>query len=226
MSIYPNWNLELIMFKEETLSPSLLGYIEECHLMTFFRHPFCVMPYAKGAEKESSQINAMINHMVEKRESMIMDMESEGNYTAVLSIVERPFRLEYALKYLHLVNDYEYWDIVDYVWTDSESPSVNLNVWESIFKINKSSNPTLKTKTVKTMDSVVTVYRGGDEKGLSWTLDKEKAAWFATRFNSNQLLMTGLVHKSDILHYTDSCGEQEIVALPSSVNVINEEYVN
>ena len=214
------------MFKKESLLPRLLPFIEICHLMTFFRHPLCVMPYAKNAEKEESQINAMINSMVVGRESMIADMEARGDYTAVISIVERPFRLEYALKYLHLVPEHEYWDIVDFVWTDSESPSINANIWLSIFKLGKSSNPTLLTKTVKTMDSVVTVYRGGDKKGLSWTLDKEKAIWFANRFNGNQLVLTGLVNKSDILHYTDSRSEQEVVINPKSVNVIKEEYIS
>ncbi|MCG3884133.1 hypothetical protein I3271_05485 [Photobacterium leiognathi] len=209
----------------EKLNPELIGYIEECHFMTFFRHPLCVMPYSKGTEDKELAVNGMINTLVSGRTKIIMDLESKGDYASILHLVERPFRLEYAIKYLHLVSDFEYWDIVDYVWTDSENPSVNLDLWERIFSNRKYSNPSLKSKTVNTLPKEVTIYRGGNHKGLSWTLDKSQAEWFAKRFDSNQTVMIATVNKADILHYTDSRGEQEIVASPSRVNVLFEEQL-
>ncbi|MEC6832985.1 hypothetical protein VXS06_14555 [Photobacterium toruni] len=207
----------------EKLNPDLIGYIEKSHLMTFFRHPLCVIPYTDGLEDKISPINGYINMMVTSRLNLISKMEADKDYLSLINIVERPFRLEYAIKYLNFISDTEYWDIVDFIWTDSEIPSIHIELWKTIFNSRKYANPTLKTAAFKDLPEQVTIYRGGNKKGLSWTTNRETAEWFAKRFSLNQTVMTAVVNKSNILHYTNSRNEQEIVAAPSSVNVLSEE---
>ena len=64
----------------------------------------------------------------------------------------------------------------------------------------------------------VTVYRGvtsynrKKEKALSWTLDYEKAVWFANRFSTGTgEVWTMTVPKKRILYYFDGCNEQEAI---------------
>jgi hypothetical protein len=72
----------------------------------------------------------------------------------------------------------------------------------------------------------ITVYRGyqgkHQAKGLSWTLDKERAEWFARRWGG--LLDLGYlsyvaertVGKKDIFAYINSRQEQEIILRPET----------
>lgn len=63
----------------------------------------------------------------------------------------------------------------------------------------------------------VTIYRGvkvNNYRGLSWTVDKSVAEWFARRFRHNGdrcYLFTGTIKKKDILALFSSRNEKEVV---------------
>lgn len=64
----------------------------------------------------------------------------------------------------------------------------------------------------------VRVYRGvtpgHNPKGLSWTLNYEKAAWFSRRFeteNEKGYILTAIANKKDILAYFNTRNEDEVV---------------
>lgn len=72
-----------------------------------------------------------------------------------------------------------------------------------------------------------TVYRGNTEKSTtldkaySWTLSREVAYFFATRFNSVGIIYVGKVHKDKIRAYINSRSEKEVLVLPEDV-ILNE----
>jgi len=66
----------------------------------------------------------------------------------------------------------------------------------------------------------VLVYRGAgnsresSHEGLSWTIDKEKAIWFANRFSMlgrKGYLYSGIIDKKDIFAFIESRRESEVV---------------
>ena len=65
-----------------------------------------------------------------------------------------------------------------------------------------------------------TVYRGigteSRENGISWTLDKEKATWFARRFSEGYVIQ-GTVEKKDILAFFNDRKEKEVISSPRNV---------
>ena len=68
----------------------------------------------------------------------------------------------------------------------------------------------------------VEAWRGTNHKrglnGLSWTLDQEKAVWFARRFAwEPSLLAKALVDKGDVVAYFGERNEREIVSLRVSI---------
>jgi hypothetical protein len=69
--------------------------------------------------------------------------------------------------------------------------------------------------------SRIKIYRGfrhiNFKKGFSWTLSKEKAQWFASRFGGTGKVTSKIVRKFDILGYLDGRGEQEILLRPDKV---------
>jgi uncharacterized protein len=84
----------------------------------------------------------------------------------------------------------------------------------------------------------VTVYRGyqrrGRDEGLSWTLERRQAEWFAWRWWESRSgekepdyvgphVAVGTVRRTDILAYFAGRGEEEIVVLPEDVT-IEEHY--
>ena len=52
-----------------------------------------------------------------------------------------------------------------------------------------------------------------NKSGYSYTLNKEKAKWFANRFGNNGLVETRTINKSDVFAYTNQRGENEIIIL-------------
>lgn len=78
------------------------------------------------------------------------------------------------------------------------------------------------------MLTAVTIYQGvGSEKyldGISWTLAKSKAEWFATRFTDNGIVYSAKVKSKDILYYISERGEEEIIV--DSKKLMQMERVN
>ena len=68
---------------------------------------------------------------------------------------------------------------------------------------------------------IVTIYRGvGSEEyrdGISWTLDREKAEWFATRFTEDGVVYSAKVKSNDILYYISDRGEKEVIVDPKKL---------
>lgn len=76
----------------------------------------------------------------------------------------------------------------------------------------------LYQKLIKMSDEdTVTIYRGvkvNNYCGLSWTIDKNVAEWFARRFGHNGdkcYIFTGIINKKDILALFNSRNEKEVV---------------
>ena len=76
------------------------------------------------------------------------------------------------------------------------------------------------------MPNTITIYRGGiDDKGYSWTLNKDYAVWFANRWIMNGNLgdesnvtnrhetnvFEKTINKSDAIAYLSDRGESEII---------------
>jgi hypothetical protein len=69
---------------------------------------------------------------------------------------------------------------------------------------------------LEVLPDTVRVWRGTDRKmaikGLSWTLDKERAIWFANRFHRQGYLVHGVVDKADIRAVFLCRNEDEVVS--------------
>lgn len=70
------------------------------------------------------------------------------------------------------------------------------------------------------LDDVVTVYRGvtsynaGNVKALSWTLDQDKAEWFAHRYGEDGTVFEAQIRKAHIYALFNSRNESEVIVDP------------
>lgn len=118
-------------------------------------------------------------------------------------------------------------------WTVSEFPSRDVNV--SINELCRMFRTTQKEKLMnenefslyESLPNQIEIYRGersrGDRKGLSWTLDRNIAEWFAKRFQNNGYVKSGIAYKEDILAYFNCRNEKEIVI--SKVHDVSTEPI-
>ena len=76
-------------------------------------------------------------------------------------------------------------------------------------------------KALAALPDRLTIYRGvhikkGTLRGLSWTLDRERAEWFANRWAKRRpYLVEAEVLKSDVRAYFLDRNEAEIIVLPN-----------
>ena len=193
-------------------------------------HPLMICHYTDN-EWLIDDINTRYEQKLKLVESDLKDKKF-GQY---LFCHERPYRVG-AL--MHLVskekmNDKKYWDLVSYVWIDSENIFENRIIWRWLLNHQRGNSHLMMDKEEKKyfdgLPDKIKIYRGGmDDKGFSWTLDKQKAEWFANRWamNSNwgdrsnidgehsTEVFTKTINKTDALAYLNGRNEQEIVYIP------------
>ena len=83
----------------------------------------------------------------------------------------------------------------------------------------------------KTLPESITCWRGTTgvsvaraRQGISWSLSRDVAAWFATARGSTQLLLKTTVPRSHILFYSDDRLEKEVVlARPPKIVVVDRD---
>jgi len=134
-------------------------------------------------------------------------------------IIERPYRPIMLLDILkserskHL-NNRQVWKLINDTWIDQEMNSSGRNVWKQIFSLRK-----VPPHFIKHLPNEMTVYRGGEPDGFSWTLSRETGEWFSQRFGQDLPLCSMKVKKEDILFFTNDREESEVIVFPTTQQV-------
>ena len=153
--------------------------------------------------------------------SIIKSSESVGSIFFVL-------RKGYWLPFLQAIKQYmdnaEFSGFFGEIWTQVESPNMNarvsLDTLVEWFKEADKSHLMSKDelKAYHELPDELRIYRGIGEKsnpkGLSWTLNKEKAEWFANRYNmlgTKGYVVTAVAQKKDGLAYFTGREEDEVI---------------
>jgi hypothetical protein len=209
---------------DNDLHPDLAAYIEEGGHWPMLRHPLVYhVPYAP-------QMNAFLNQMYKQKMASVEKAEAEGNWSAYIWWHERPWRLWAFLGIEQgIEDDAEWWELLGTIWEDSENIHQNRGIWEDLFLSPRPSREYLMDEEERAFlvglpDSFL-VYRGCSAaytwEGLSWTLDKDKALWFAHRFSKREgVVIAGEVKKQDVLAYLGGRGEKEILVHWSDVEEV------
>ena len=152
--------------------------------------------------------------------------EDEGNGKAGLKRFYHMCEKSHYIKYL--IDDWktlldelpEMW--LGWIWDSLESNLIHDFKWFWIPAwdyINENNIKVMSDEDIEYWESLpdeITIYRGGGhEDGLCWTLDKEKAEWFSTRFHDEDdaNVWVRTVKKSDCAAYHSGRGESEVIYL-------------
>lgn len=219
--------------RQEPLHPELRPYLSEVSGMPMIRHPrIYSVPHFE-------QMNAFVNLRFKFLQRMFESAHKKMDFDAMLSLTERPYRLEVFYHEISSVcGPKKYWRILGELYTDCENIYQNAELWEELLfeeEIDGYRKNFMRSKNMKVYESLpeeMTIYRGTQTeywKGFSWTLDKDRAIWFASRFEHQpgriQTLTTATVRKEFVLGYFGGRNEQEIVCHFDNVNVISHEKI-
>lgn len=149
-------------------------------------------------------------------------IEKADRFSQCLNAVNKGNRFDY-LDWLHkskMITDQECADAVYSIWTMQENFYRCGMCKEKLIKMMKMAEKSLLLQSDiddLSDENTVTIYRGvkvNNYRGLSWTVDKSVAEWFARRFRYDGdkcYVFTGRISKKDILALFNSRNEKEVV---------------
>jgi hypothetical protein len=166
--------------------------------------------------RQNAWINAQLKH---KREATQKFLKAK-DFSSYIFMHERAYRLNAFLDVQNEMSNKEYWELLASIWTDSENIWQNLPIWKKLFKSKRPDRKYLmdeeEQNIYNSLPDVVTAHRGHQGKnknGLSYTLDKDKAKWFANRWKQRGKVDTIQIPKSKIIAYFSVRNESEIIVI-------------
>tara|TARA_R100001163_G_C5030112_1_gene170558 strand:- start:441 stop:1151 length:711 start_codon:yes stop_codon:yes gene_type:complete len=205
--------------KKVELNADLKERIEEASFGKMIHHPLLVVV----PMTDNPILITQYNLQYEAKVLQVQEAIEQNNIHGFIYLHERPYRHDalinaYAEWWIP-DSDLEYWDVIVSAWIDSENIYANLSSWKSLLT-EQYANPHLMMDEEEkaffdSLPDEITIFRGGiDDKGFSWTLDKDKANWFANRLNQNEEVFEKTINKNNALAYLNGRGESEIIYIP------------
>lgn len=221
--------------RKESLCPELRAYLERPRKKgdwPMLRHPLVyAVPY-------TAQMNALYNAQFKDRKERTEEKMKAKDYEGYVWMHERPYRLNAFIEVMRVIapSPRRYGELLVEIHRDTENLSQNLSTWLMLWEEAERIGALGATMTTEERDALaalpatVTIYRGTDGRGwrgLSWTLDRNRAIWFANRFKAHRVgyCWKAEVRKADIYAFTNGRSENEIIVSPSKVKIHSHESV-
>jgi len=119
------------------------------------------------------------------------------------------------------VADRDYWRLLADAWMHDDFVHVDLAIWRVLFGAARQGREHLMTpderERLAGLDACVAVYRGFDHPagadGIAWTLDRERAEWFARRFAGagEAWVASANIPRERIVALLDGRSESEVI---------------
>jgi hypothetical protein len=213
MSINTDNSLEMLkQYSNVKLNPELQKFVVETEIGKYIKHPLVFSPLV---------LPGLANQMLEQKNNQLRKALDTKNFSQYVFLHERPYRVSVFKDIKHELTDENYWKLLSSIWTDTENSYQDLGTWKNLFKSKRGQRHNLMTEdelnTMESLDDTVTIFRGCvknlNEDGLSWTLDKERAEWFANRFDQEGIVIEKAIGKEKIVAYFGGRGEEEIIVI-------------
>lgn len=184
-------------------------------------HPFTNCPYFMYNGKVMSfQNNAEVQ---EYWRNEVKNKINKSNLQTIFAMVNKPYKLCFIKFVEPFLSKSDFSELLGEAWIVEENPNTDVNVPLStlVSWFKKTDKKALMQEKdyngYCSLPEELVIYRGVGTKtnpnGLSWTLNKKTALWFANRFNNESgYILKTKIKKSDTFAYFNGRGEKEIVA--------------
>lgn len=168
------------------------------------------------------------------RSQIAKQIESADNVHCFSMMLTKSYRsafLKYTMEYMEVKDLSEY--LADY-WVSTESPNSdpNFSKKQLVRMFSQADKRYLMSaeeyKQYLLLPETLTIYRGVTSynsrniKALSWTLDRDKAEWFAHRLGEDGTVYEAEIAKDYVLAFFTSRNEAEVVVNPAHLQNITE----
>jgi hypothetical protein len=215
----------------EELDPELRPYVRYWPRPPFGKvldHPLLRVNDLDAYFKDGRSNAELFNRRYRDKRAQLTAAIESRNWHSYVFLHERPYRLQAILDTIH---DYEIaerdlWPLVAEVWRDNENIHQCLAKWRKLWSLSSPCRKLVMSnyerRKLAQLPAILTIWRGVSRRkavhGLSWTLDRKKAEWFARqRSRGAGLLVHGRVRKRDVLAYFSRRNEREIVVFPQNL---------
>lgn len=204
---------ESIFTTVEPLHPDLSGALVTLSIGACIKHPLLYsVPHFAG-------LNAYVNRQYAQKLEAVEHAKMERDWRKFLLLHERAYRFPAFNEVMDQMADAEFWDLFGWCWTDTENLWQN---WDVISPVLRSGRPgrenmmdDAEREALAALPEVVTIYRGHkrhNKSGFSWSLDRAKAEWFATRYKAKGArLTTASIRRENVIALLMGRGESEVV---------------
>lgn len=196
----------------EPLNADLVPYLEISNAgWAMLRHPLVYqVPFFS---------NGSANAYYQQKKTAVEQALEKKNYKQFVWLFERPYRVEAFIKIADNLSDTDYWKLLSDIWVDTENQHAYIKEWKKLLGSKRSNRHYMMVEEedniLRSLADEVSIYRGCqkglNEDGLSWTLDKSKAKFFANRFGKKGIILERKIPKSDIVAVLLSRGESEVI---------------
>jgi hypothetical protein len=161
----------------------------------------------------------------------IADASRRRDWESFVFVHTRPYLVDAFLKISFKLTNKKYWKLLADVWVLSENiwqkEEALCELWNEPLPCKSNAMNAKERKAMKALPDEITIYRGACEQhslyGMSWTLDRDKAIWFAKRSQPPYVLLTARAKKSDAHALLLRRRENEIVI--DQFQIIAKQYV-
>lgn len=205
-----------LLKKEEDLAPELQSCVEEVgNLGPCLRHPLVF------SVRHVPQLNALMNESLRQKKAWLEEAVREKKWSVAIFLHERPYRLMAFIKYMRDMADIEYWELLGEIWRDSENIWQHRARWRGLLRSRRLLSERFMSdeerEAFARLPETLAVYRGYIRKlnktGLSYTLNLEKAKFFASRYYHKGEVLTRTVKKKNVFAYLTGRHEDEVIIL-------------
>lgn len=190
-------------------------------ILGFIHHPFfnsTFIPYKNeliDIRKDTSKFKEYVKELKEH-------IKNEDSVFGIMFHITQPYQLLFFSLIENYLDEQTFATLLKECYTETEFPNRDVNVpVNKIVKMFEKANKELlmdedELKIFNNLEDELTIYRGfySDEyyDALSWTLDIDKAHFFATRFSKDTgSIYQANIKKEDIYAYFDCRNEKEII---------------
>lgn len=215
-------------YAPEPLNPELRDHIYEGRFGQCIKHPLVIsVPYFE-------LLNKMLNEKLREKRAALHDALDKGKWASVIWLHERPYRVAAFWAIRKKMDDPTYWRLLQQVLIDTENQWQNKRRIRSLLTTKRrgSSHQMMDEEEQRAFDelpSLITIYRGcmsKNQRGFSWTLSRDRAVWFAKRFDrTGPRVVSALIAKRDVLALLLGRGEQEVLCVPEHANAFAVEQL-
>lgn len=186
-------------------------------------HPFFGNSvYPAHDENGVKLLDLNIPEELDKARSIVSKLiDKVQNVFEFAMLINKPYLPAFFKLAYPYMSKQDYAEFLSDLWVRVEFPNADANISKAMFVdlFKKADKKFLMSENenavLDNLPDDIVIYRGvygdGRVEALSWTLNEEKADWFANRWDGSGDVYRANIAKEDVLAYFDSRGEAEVV---------------